>query len=187
MTRITYMLTIALLVAMLALPAASSAMGADNVVTAVNTRDGSEVYRARLQIQRVHGDVVDNGNAAVAVSSCDGCETTSIAMQTLLVSGEPRVFTPENLALAMNVNCTGCETLASAYQNVVQTDGQVHFTAEGNQEIAGIRQDLQGLRHENLSIYETQQRVDELNTQLQSVTQDELVSAGPPQNAEATP
>jgi hypothetical protein len=80
----------------------------------------------------------------------------------------------------MNVDCNFCQTLASAYQTLVQTGGPVHFTPEGNQAIAQIRQELESLRHAGLSIEEIQQRVDELNTRLQQVLWTQVVAAGPP-------
>ena len=56
---------------------AKGASGGDNTAVAVNTRDGSSVYRFSFKILRVSGDVVDNGNAAVAAASTDAYEIAS--------------------------------------------------------------------------------------------------------------
>src|SRR5215216_3098464 len=98
-----------------ALPAAS-AQAADNVAVAQNTRDGSTVFRISFKLVRAPGDVVDDANAAVAIASCDSCQTTAIAIEGVLVFGDPTTFTPLNLAIAENIDCTNCQTLAYAYQ-----------------------------------------------------------------------
>jgi putative peptide zinc metalloprotease protein len=155
--------------------------GGDNVAIAINTRDGSSVFRISFRIVRVSGDIVDQGNAAVAVASCQDCQTVAIAFQVVLVFSDPSVVSPTNLALAMNIGCTSCETLASAYQYVLGTDGVVRFTPEGNRAIAEIRQALQALRHSDLSIWEIQEQLDLLANELQRILAEELVAAGPPE------
>jgi putative peptide zinc metalloprotease protein len=178
-------MTAAAMVAGVAIASPKNAMGADNTAVNVNTRDGQSRYRVAFKVQRVNKDVVDDANTAVAVGSCDRCQTVSVAMQTLLLFRDPSTFAPRNLALAMNIDCTQCNTLATAYQDAVQTGGPAHFTAAGNRQIAGIRHELQSLRKSDLSIYEVQERVDGLHTQLSDVLATEVVSAGRPK--EATP
>src|SRR5919202_1986497 len=138
----------------------SSPAGADNIVIATNTRDGSSVFRVSLKIIRVNGDTVDT------------------ALEAVLVNGEPRVFTPTNLAIAINVGCDNCETLASAYQDVLQTGGPVHFTATGNRLLADIRGELQRMRHSDLSVWELQARAQELANTLAYVLDTQLVANG---------
>jgi hypothetical protein len=158
---------------------ASSPAGAANIVIATNTRDGSSVFRVSLKIIRVNGDTVDTGNAAVAVGAdCNGCQTVAIALEAVLVNGEPSVFTPTNLAIAINVGCDNCETFASAYQDVLQTGGPVHFTATGNRLLADIRQDLHRMRHSDLSVWELQARAQELANTLAYVLDTQLVANG---------
>jgi putative peptide zinc metalloprotease protein len=170
--------TAALLPAALA-PASAQAQG-DTSAVAVNTRDGSEVIRLMFQIRRVAGDVVDQSNAAVAVASCEACQTIAVSIQVLLVTGDASIVTPENLALALNIECDLCQTLASAYQFVFGTGGPVYFSAEGNQRIADIRRRLEELRRQDLSIEETQAQVDALADELRDVLYTELQSPQPP-------
>lgn len=150
----------------------------DTAAVAVNTKDGSSVFRLAFSIKRVAGDVVDNANAAVSYASCTDCQTFAISIQIVLVTGDPEVVTPTNFAIAINDNCTSCDTLASAYQWVLSTGGQVHFTAEGSRAIAEIRRALQELRQADLSGPETQARLDELMSRLATVLRNELVVAG---------
>lgn len=178
--RIAHAAVAALAAGVLALAAtgAARAEGGDNIVVAVNTKDGSFVYRVRLVVRRVRGDSVDEANAAVAVASCTDCQTVAIAIQVLLVFSDANVVTPENLALAMNVECSFCRTLATAYQSMLMTAGAVHFTADGNRRLAEIRRDLQQLRHAGLTIWEIQAQVDALAGRLHELLLTELVPAG---------
>jgi putative peptide zinc metalloprotease protein len=166
------------LAALLAVGASPARGGGDNVVVAVNSKDGSFVYRVKLDVRRVNGQTVDESNAAVALASCDSCDTAAVAIQALLVFSEPQVVTPTNLAFAMNLGCTFCNTLATAYQFYVQAGRPVHFTADGNRRIAELRRALHSLRHAGLTIWEIQAEVDRVALALQQVLEEELVAAG---------
>ncbi len=154
--------------------------GGDNTAVVVNTHDGQSRFRISFKIVRTSSDVVDNGNAAVAFSSCEGCRSVAIAFQVVLVSSDPSVVTPINLAIAMNFECIDCESLASAYQWVLGTDGRVHFTPEGSRAVADIRRQLSDLLHSELPIEEIQAILDALAEDLERVLSDELATAGPP-------
>lgn len=158
---------------------ATPALAQDTAVE-VNTKDGSSVFDVTFMIRRAAGDVVDTTNAAAAVASCEECQTVAVAIQVVLVTGDPEVVSPENLALAMNIECTLCSTLASAYQIVLGTGGQVHFTAEGNKLIAELRRRLIELSKSDASIAEIQAAVAAIVADLKAVLATELVPAGPP-------
>jgi putative peptide zinc metalloprotease protein len=150
----------------------------DNVAVAINTKSGSSVFKFAFSIRKVAGDVVDETNAAVAYSSCEQCETTAIAIQIVLVTGNSSVVTPQNLALAINEGCTLCETFAGAYQIVLGTGGPVRFTGEGRRRIAEITRAIRRLRREDLSPAELKARLDTLVADLKEVLQTELVPVG---------
>jgi putative peptide zinc metalloprotease protein len=152
--------------------------GGDNAAVAINTKDGSSIFRLAFKIRRVAGDIVDNTNAAVAFNQCERCESTAIAIQIVLVTGSASVVTPENVAVAINQQCTLCVAFASAYQFVVSTGGPVRFTAEGLQELAAIRRELRALRDADVSPFELQQRIDALMDRLRTVLRTQLVPAG---------
>jgi putative peptide zinc metalloprotease protein len=88
-----------------------------NVVSIVNKTAGRLKIVSRIQLNRIHGDVVTPVNAAVAVGqSCTGCQTIAVALQLdLYVQGAHNV-SPENYAIALNVQCTQCITIAHAIQ-----------------------------------------------------------------------
>jgi len=158
--------------------AQESGGGGDNVAIAINTKDGTTVFKLAFAIRRALGDVVDQGNAAVAFATCEACRTVAIAIQTVLVFSDPSVVTPENLAIALNEGCTACETMAFAYQFVLGTDGPVHFTPEGNRTLADIRKQLKDLRTTDLAADELELQLDAIVGQLQEVINTQLVPAG---------
>ena len=158
---------------LVAIPAVTMADGTSAVV--VNQNDGSDLYRLILQIRREMGDTVDTTNAAVAVSSCNACQTVAVALQGVLVMSDPSVFIPENLAMAININCDLCQTLAIADQTLIQTGGPARLTADGSRRVAEIRRQLEALRNSGLTIDQIQQQVAQLNTQLQTVLLTEVV------------
>ena len=151
----------------------------DNTAVAVNTKDGSSTFKVSFRIVRTSSDVVDESNIAFAFSSCEGCETVAIAFQVVLVGGTPSIVIPENYAIALNFECTSCETLASAYQFVLGTDGQVHFSAEGNRLLAEIRMGLREIASSEMTLDEMQAQLDLLAGDLRTVLTEEMVTSGP--------
>jgi putative peptide zinc metalloprotease protein len=182
MTRPVKRLTLLLLALIVALGAGLArpdlAHAGDNAAIAINTKDGSSLFKFAFSIKKVAGEVVDQTNAAVAYASCDQCQTTAIAIQIVLVTGSPSVVTPTNLALALNEGCTLCETFAGAYQIVLSTGGPVRFTDEGRRRIAAIRKEIKDLRDSDLSPFELKARLDPLVDELKQVLATELVPIG---------
>ena len=88
--------------------APAAAVAQDNAAVAVNQKDGSSLFKFAFDIRRVMNGVVDQGNAAVAYSSCEECQTVAVAIQLILIMSDPDVVSPENLALAINYECTLC-------------------------------------------------------------------------------
>jgi putative peptide zinc metalloprotease protein len=175
-----------LIAAALAVPAGTGAAialadnGGNTSAVAINTKDGSSVFRLMFQIRQVSGSVVDNQNAAVAYSSCTSCQTVAISIQVLLISSDPTVFTPTNEAIAINQTCDMCDTLAAAYQFAVGLDTQLKFTADGRQQIADIRHQLEMLRNSGLTGPEIDAQVNTLMTQLANVLQTQLIAVNQP-------
>jgi len=170
-------------------PATTSGQSQDAHAIVVNHGDNSYRYALTLKVVQVSGDVADPHNAAVAVATdCSDCQTVAISLEGVLVYGDPTVFAPENVALAYNENCSNCATLAAAYQEVVQTSNRVRITGAGRQQIAMIRQDLDAIRHDGLSLAEIDARVNADAAALLQVLRNDVVPVGNPQpNASATP
>jgi putative peptide zinc metalloprotease protein len=147
---------------------------------ASNSTDGRNVFALSLKIVQTDASTVDATNAAVAVASCADCQTVAIALEGVLVIGNPDTFDPTNIALAINSDCTNCQTLATAYQQVVQYDTKVRITGAGRREIADIRQDLNSLRNSGLDILAIQKRVDTDAGRFLAVLQNDVVPVGKP-------
>ena len=151
----------------------------DNVAIAVNTKDGTTVFKVAFAIRHVMGDVVDQSNGAVAYSSCTECASVAVAFEIVLVEGSPSVVTPQNVAIAFNENCDTCVAIAEAYQFVLGTGGNVHFDAEGNRILSEIRRALHSLRKEDLTLAELQAKLDAIAAQIADVLANHLVPVGP--------
>jgi putative peptide zinc metalloprotease protein len=158
----------------------SGSSGSDNVGVAVNTKDGSSLFKFAFGITQATGEVVDAGNAAVAYASCTECTTVAIAIQFVIVEGSPDVFTPENVAIAMNESCTLCTTMALAYQVVIQTDGPVRLTGDGQSRLRALLRELKALEDQDLTPAELDARVGDLVHQMTEVLSTSLVPIGKP-------
>jgi putative peptide zinc metalloprotease protein len=199
MKRATLIAITAVLALVLAGALPATARAQDNAAVAVNTKDGSSIFKLAFKIVRVNRDVVDNVNAAFAFASCAECTTVAVAFQAVLIFSDPDEVTTTNLAWAENYLCDECLTFAYAYQKAFTTGGPVHFTAEANQQLAEIRRALQEIRNdiENIDSWPTppeceginpdllnacklEARLAPLKEQFAQVLMTGLVPAGPP-------
>lgn len=159
----------------------SSAHAQDNAAVAINTKDGTSIFRVAFKIARVNKEIVDNSNAAAAWASCTDCEAIAVAFQIVLIFSDPDVVTPSNIALAVNWECTACLAFASAFQWVLTTEGPVHFTPEGNRLLAEVRRRLHDLaKMEELTLDQLIAELQALAAIVRDVLANELVSSGPP-------
>jgi putative peptide zinc metalloprotease protein len=152
---------------------------ADNAAIAVNTKDGTTVFKVAFAIRHVMSDVVTETNAAVAYNSCTDCASVAIAFEIVLVESNASVVSPTNIAIAYNENCTTCVAVAEAYQFVLGTGGIVHFDAEGNRILRDIRQELHSLKKEDLTLEELQAKLDDVAARMADVLANHLVPVGP--------
>lgn len=174
-----------LVAAVIALPAGAGtaialANSGDTSAVAINTKDGSSIFRLTFATRRVSGTVVDSQNAAVAFSSCSDCQTVAISIEVVLASGDPTTVAPVNEAIAINQNCTSCDTLAAAYQFVYAMDTKLKLTAEGHHQLAYIRQQLEHLRTSGLTIEQITTQVRTLMNRLSSVLNTQLIGVSEP-------
>ena len=178
MRRIAAGLIAALLLVTLAGAGATPAHAQDNTAIAINTKDGTDIFKLAFKIARVNQDVVDQSNAAVAFNSCEDCQSIAVAFQIVLIFSDPAVVDSQNLALALNENCDACVAFASAYQWLLTTDGPVHLTAEGNQRIAELRKRLRDLLQSDLTVEQLQAELDQIRDEVADILATDLVPAG---------
>src|SRR3954465_602628 len=155
--------------------APTAASAGDNAAIAVNTKDGTTVFKVAFAIRHVMGDVVDQTNGAVAYDSCTDCAAVAIAFEIVLVEGDPSTVTPTNVAIAFNENCDTCVAVAEAYQFVLGTGGLVHFDPEGNKILADIRKELHSLKKQELTLDELQAQLDSISARIADVLANHLV------------
>jgi putative peptide zinc metalloprotease protein len=161
---------------------------ADNAAIAVDTKDGTTVFKVAFAIRHVMSDVVTETNAAVAYNSCTDCASVAIAFEIVLVESNASVVSPTNIAIAYNQNCTTCVAVAEAYQFVLGNGSIVHFDAEGNKILAEIRKELRSLKKEDLTLEQLQAKMDDIAARIADVLTNHLVTVGPskPQQQETT-
>ena len=189
MKRRLFILVLAALVSTGLSAARPTLATADNAAIAVNTKDGTTVFKVAFAIRHVMSDVVTETNAAVAYNSCTDCASVAIAFEIVLIESDASVISPTNIAIAFNENCSTCVAVAEAYQFVLGNGGGVvHFDAEGNRILAELRRRLHTLRKEDLTIEQLQAILDDMSAQIADVLANHLVSAGPvrPQDTTTT-
>src|SRR3954470_2284401 len=174
--RLLTLLLAALFAFGLATGAPTAASAGDNAAIAVNTKDGTTVFKVAFAIRHVMGDVVDQTNGAVAYASCTDCAAVAIAFEIVLVEGNPSTVTPTNVAIAINENCDTCVAVAEAYQFVLGTGGLVHFDHEGNKILSEIRRELHSLRKEDLTLEQLQAKLDDIAARIRDVLANHLVA-----------
>lgn len=183
--------TIALLPLLAAPPVAAQdddALGADdNAAVAVNTADGSSVFRLAFSVRRVAGGTaIDQTNTAIAYASCQDCQTVALAFQVILVQGSAGDIVPENTAIAYNEQCASCLTYASATQLVIGTGGLTKLTAEGKQRLRVLEDSLRALedRSAELTPSELLAEVNRAKLELLAIYTEELEAIGEGKPAE---
>lgn len=149
----------------------------DNYASAIVTRDGKSVFRFAFDIDHVSSDVVNSSNRAYAAASCSRCDATAIAVQFVIVEGSPRVFVPENSAVAINYLCSSCITAANAYQVVVQRMQPVRLSQEARRRVADLRDEIRALRDVPLTPADLKSRLDSLVAAMKQAIENGLVPA----------
>jgi hypothetical protein len=183
------LLLVAALALATAVPCATAATadtggGANNVVIVKATADGATQARSHVQVVPVAGDTVASANiAAATATACTGCRASAVAVQVLLVTGDPSVFTPGNAATAVNAGCNGCGTFAYAWQYVLQTSGPVFLSPTGRLEVLQLQQEIDDAvaASDPTSLDDDLRltaQLDTLTAQLKSVVDSEVQAAG---------
>jgi hypothetical protein len=177
----TVILVVAALVAFPA--AADTSGGANHVVIASATADGSSMSNSGVQTSSVGSPTVTSDNIARAQSqNCTGCRADAAALQAVFITRNANTVTPGNAAVAVNSNCTHCDSFAFAFQYVVTTTGPVYLSGGAQQQIAQIRAQVgdtigSGLPDDQLDV-----RLRDLATQFKGVIDQGLQEAGAPAN-----
>lgn len=118
--------------------------GGSNVVNVINS--SGTAYRDHTKVTTYSGDSSQSSNVASALSRyCTGCRTRAVAVQVLIVTGNPTLFAPHNAASAVNYYCTACDTYAYAWQDVFQSAPGAKLSPSGQQAVADIQAQIDAL------------------------------------------
>lgn len=163
--------------------------GANNVVSVVNS--AGTLLRGHAQVAFFGGDNSQSSNIASALSqNCTGCHTRAVAVQELVLTGDPSQFAPSNAASAVNSGCEGCDTVAYAYQDVIQSSRGAYLTPQVQAQVQDLESQIAAAASD-LSISDTPytaadgsvhspltDKLESLAGQLDAVVRDGLVSDG---------
>lgn len=161
------------------LAAGAEGGGANNVVLASATADGSSVARSALQVSQIGGPTVASSNIAAARSyACTGCQTVAIAFQAVLVSGDPDTVVPANAAAATNDGCNSCSSYAFAYQYVLSTGRAVYLSPTAQATMAQLRARAAELAASGLPPDTLTEELDALAATFKATIDSQLIAAG---------
>lgn len=110
---------------------------------AVNTQDGTTVYRVAYSLITVEGGApVDEANSAYALARCRHCNAVAVSFQLVLVIGQDTRVAPVNAAGSLNYDCPACSTIAIADQLIVTLKSRppAELTAQLGAELAKLGQ-----------------------------------------------
>jgi putative peptide zinc metalloprotease protein len=143
-----------------------------------NVTDDNVAARAGLLLGRASGPTAVPENLASAKASCTDCRTIAVALQAVLIIGDPDVASPRNAAVAVNGGCLRCETFAYAWQYVVTTGGPVRVTPEGERAIADLRAEASSLAASDLPLPELVDELDQVAMDFRAVVDEEVELVG---------
>lgn len=160
-----------------AAPAGASPV--DNHVEADNANPRREMARSEVVVVTDGGRSVDAENIAAARShDCTGCRTLAVAVEAVLVPGDPETVAPVNLAAAWNERCTSCATFAAAHQYVVQTNGPRSLSRAAQKQAADIGRRVRAVTRSGADFPTIDAQLDQLANELWQVVNDDIVAQG---------
>jgi hypothetical protein len=156
----------------------NSASGKNEVVEIVQ-QDGRSASKTGFSMKRTSQDTVDNVNAAAATSAgCSDCQSIAVAVQIVLITGNPSTVAPKNYAIALNTNCLRCGAMGLAYQDVITTGGPVYFTADANTQLSSLEQQIKDAADSGGSFFDVRAEIDGLVHQMWSIVASDMQHAG---------
>jgi putative peptide zinc metalloprotease protein len=165
------------LACVLPLGSAQATPDTENVATAINQTDGTQVRAFAWDVDKRRGDdPVDHLNKAFAHASCADCGATAIAFQVVLVSGNPRQVVPVNEAIMINEECTNCVGVAHARQFVRVMEQPFRITGDGRATLSSVREELEAAQY--LPIDQQYLAVEAQEERVRQVVNTELVVKG---------
>lgn len=158
---------------------AAGSTGPDNVVQSQTTGANATDVHSKVKRGAYDGDNLQSQNVASAYShDCTDCRTVAVAVQAVLVTGNPSTAEPKNVAVALNERCVRCSTFAFAYQYVVSTNGPVHLDDRARADLRRVRHEIWDTAHSDLAPPDMDARLHELSAEFKSDVDAGIARAG---------
>ena len=154
--------------------------GPSNSAVAINTKDGSNLFKLAFSIRQISSGPVVPDNTAVAYANCTSCQTVAIAIQLVFVTAPSNYVAPTNAAVAVNELCNLCQTFAAAVQYVVNVPGPVHFNDNGRELLKTIQDELRDLKKDPPPVAQIQSVLAQVKLQINQLISTGLVTGGDP-------
>lgn len=162
-------------IATLTLAAASAgADGAYNNLIQVDNSSGSQpaILTGSLVSHDAGNDAVENANLAYSHSvDCTGCKTITVAVQAVIIEGNPTTIAPQNAAVAVNENCQSCLTFAYAHQYVLSPHHPIEISGKDSKRLQAIQQGIDWVAHSGKDFATMSSQLDSLSWAYCSVVQ----------------
>lgn len=151
-------------------PAPPAAQTITNQANASEQKDGRTDFVLKYQLQQSSAATLNVNNIATATASkCRRCTADGIAFQVVVTSTQNLVtLNANNQANAVSSNCVRCSTFAGAYQIVYASDTG-KLTQWQSRALGLLQIQLTGLRFENLSSTQLQNKLDEYSDDAVSI------------------
>jgi hypothetical protein len=120
----------------------------------------------------------DSPGALATATDCTGCHSTAVAVQAVIVTGDPSTVVPTNAAVAANAGCTSCVSYAYAYQYVLTTGGPVYLSPAARQQLTDLRARVQAIASSDLLPDEETAQLDALTAEFKEIIDTQVVAAG---------
>ncbi|MEA2248813.1 MAG: hypothetical protein QOH46_3342 [Solirubrobacteraceae bacterium] len=182
MRRLIAVLTLTVaLIASAALPAVAGGPNNDVFSEATATPEGTPatVERSSLQVLPTGTDELTSRNVAQAYShDCTGCRAVAVALQAVIVTGNPSTVAPVNVGAAVNERCSSCATYAFAYQYVVSADDVDDLSWSARRTIWQLRREADDLARSGLPFPELDAQLRDVAARLKAAVDAEIERSG---------
>ena len=154
-------------------PAPPATQTITNQANASEQKDGRTDFVLKYQLQQSSAATLNVNNIATATASkCRRCTADGIAFQVVVTSTQNLVtLNANNQANAVSSNCIRCSTFAGAYQ-IVYANNTGKLAQDQSRALGLLQIQLTGLRFENLSSRQLQNRLNEYSDDVVSILND---------------
>jgi hypothetical protein len=147
--------------------------GNNNLVVLSNSSPRNPASRSSTVTSRDVGDgPVNDTNLAYARShDCTGCRTVAVAVQVVVIQGNPSNVQPQNGAVALNENCQSCLTFAYAHQCVITLNHRFEIDERTGEQLQGIQSNIDHVTRSGVDFTTMTVQLDQLSQQYYSTVQ----------------